>query len=154
MAKKEKTKKNSKGAKTKQPKKKKVSGRMVRMTKKDNFEWKSESAADIHTAYKAGKMRGKEHAPTHAYYAGIGYGKAVGGKKSISFKSDEEFAAFRRGMKNAHKEFVAFEHRDPTLWERIRYFFTPNAERRRNREISKFIDKEYKVEEQAKLRYK
>ena len=54
-----------------------------------------------------------------AYYAGVGYGKAIAKNKRLGFNSEEERMEFEKGMRNRNNHFHSYRARKPNIFERI-----------------------------------
>ena len=94
--------------------------------------------SDYNKGFTDGLQASFDSSELDAYYAGVGYGKAIAKNKRLGFNSEEERLEFEKGMRNRNNHFHVYHARKPTLLERI--FFPRDIAREKG--MSRF--KEYR----------
>jgi len=74
--------------------------------RRDNEHYYPGTTDDGRRLFGEGVSSGKGDSKTHAYFLGVGYGKARNGEKHLGFRSAEERERFEHGVKNKDKHYI------------------------------------------------
>jgi hypothetical protein len=105
-------------------------------------------------AFKDGVESVRSQPYLHAYYAGVGYGKAKK-KKALGFKSHEEKQRFEAGMAEEEKHYISVDRVDKPWYEKLFGIFKKKPKRNtrsKRKASSKRSTKSRKVRRSSSLK--
>lgn len=126
------------------------------MSRKVRYKMR-ENDSEYNKGFTDGLQASFDSSELDAYYAGVGYGKAIAKNKRLGFNSEEERLEFEKGMRNRNNHFHAYRARKPNIFERI--FFPRDIAREKGmsrfkEDRKKRVDKRIEKQRDKTLRKK
>ena len=103
------------------------------MSRKTRFNNIRENDSEYNKGYLDGMQASFDSSELDAYYAGVGYGKAIAKNKHLGFNSEEERLEFEKGMRNKNNHFHVYRAKKPGFFERIFFPGALEKEKRKTR---------------------